>query len=152
MPADLLTDIVRQIDARKRELAAAVHEYERLEAARAALDGTHGSTRDRSAAGQRGTANASRRAGVARSAARRSGGARRRTKAPARPRAPRGANRAAFLGALRERPGSSVAEVAEATGVHRAVLYQLRRRLLEEGAVVEQQRDDGRKGYSLPGR
>jgi hypothetical protein len=151
MPADLLADIVRQIDERKRELAAAVHEYERLEAARAALDGTPGSTHDRGAAGRRGTATASRRGG-GRSAGRRSAGARRRTKAPARPRAPRGANRDAFLGALRERPGSSVAEVAEATGVHRAVLYQLRRRLLDEGAVVEQQRDDGRKGYSLPGR
>jgi sugar-specific transcriptional regulator TrmB len=45
-----------------------------------------------------------------------------------------------------------VAEVAEATGVHRAVLYQLRRRLLDEGAVVEQQRGDGRKGYALTGR
>jgi hypothetical protein len=152
MPVDLLADIVRQIDERKRELAAAVHEYERLEAARAALDGTPGSARDRSAAGRRGTATAGRRGGVGRSAARRSAGARRRTKASARPRAPRGANREAFLGALRERPGSSVAEVAEATGVHRAVLYQLRRRLLDEGAVVEQQRGDGRKGYALPGR
>jgi hypothetical protein len=152
MPVDLLRDIVRQIDARRRELAAAVREYERLEAARAALDGTPQSTRDRSAAGQRGTANARRRGGVARPAARRSAGSRRRTNAVARPRAPRGANREAFLGALRERPGSSVAEVAEATGVHRAVLYQLRRRLLDEGAVVEQQRDDGRKGYALPGR
>src|SRR5918992_316239 len=63
MPADLLADIVRQIDQRKRELAAAVHEYERLEAARAALDGTPGSTRNRSAAGRRGTATASRRGG-----------------------------------------------------------------------------------------
>jgi hypothetical protein len=152
MPADLLADIVRQIDARKRELAEAVREYERLEAARAALDGTTGSTRDRSPSGRRRTAKASRRGSVRRSAARSSAGTRRRTKAAARPRAPRGANREAFLGALRERPGSSVAEVAEATGVQRGVLYQLRRRLLDEGAVVEQQRDDGRKGYALPGR
>jgi hypothetical protein len=45
-----------------------------------------------------------------------------------------------------------VAEVAEATGVQQGVLYQLRRRLLDEGAVIEQQRGDGRKGYALPGR
>jgi hypothetical protein len=152
MPADLLADIARQIDERKRELAPAVHEYERLEAARAALDGTPRSTRDRSAAGRRGTAKASRGGGGGRSAARRPAGTRGRTRTPARPRAPRGANREAFLDALRERPGSSVPEVAEATGVHQAVLYQLRRRLLDEGAVVEQQRDDGRKGYAPTGR
>ena len=149
MPVDLLEDIVRQIDARRRELAAVVREYERLEAARAALDGTSGSRRP---AAQRRATKAGRRGSVRQAAARRSAGSRRRTKAATRPRAPRGANREAFLGALRERPGSSVPEVAEATGVQRGVLYQLRRRLLDEGAVVEQQRDDGRKGYALPGR
>ena len=145
MPADLLADIVRQIDARKRELAEAVHEYERLEAARAALDGTTRST------GQRGTTKASRRGSMDRPPSARAT-TRRRTKALARPRAPRGANREAFLRALRERPGSTVAEVAEATGVQQGVLYQLRRRPLDEGAVIEQQRGDGRKGYALPGR
>jgi hypothetical protein len=149
MPVDLLEDIVRQIDARRRELAAVVREYERLEAARAALDGTSGSRRP---AAQRRATKSGRPGSVRQAAARRSAGSRRRTKAVARPRAPRGANREAFLGALRERPGSSVPEVAEATGVQRGVLYQLRRRLLDEGAVVEQQRDDGRKGYALQGR
>ena len=147
MPVDLLEDIVRQIDARRRELAAVVREYERLEAARAALDGTSGSRRP---AAQRRATKAGRRGSVRQAASRRSAGSRRRTKVVARPRAPRGANREAFLGALRERPGSSVPEVAEATGVQRGVLYQLRRRLLDEGAVVEQQRGDGRKGYALP--
>jgi hypothetical protein len=46
----------------------------------------------------------------------------------------------------------SVAEVAHATGVARPVLYQLRRRLLDEGAIVEMPRGDGRKGYALTGR
>jgi hypothetical protein len=148
MPDDLLADIVRQIDARRRELAAVVREYERLEAAREALDGTAGWRR---AAAQRRATKAGRRGSVGR-ATRRSAGTRRRTTAAARPRAPRGANREAFLNALSERPGSSVPELAELTGVQRGVLYQLRRRLLDEGAVVEQRRDDGRKGYALTGR
>jgi hypothetical protein len=36
--------------------------------------------------------------------------------------------------------------------MQRRVLYQLWRRLLDEGAGVEQQRDAGRKGYVMPGR
>jgi hypothetical protein len=151
MPADLLADIVRHIEARKRELAAAVHEYERLEAARAALDGASGSPRGRGPARQPGTRSPGRRGSVDH-AARRSAGTRRRTKATARPRARRGANREAFLGVLRERPGSTVGEIGDATGVSRGVLYQIRRRLLEEGAVLEQQRGDGRTGYALAAR
>jgi DNA-binding PadR family transcriptional regulator len=42
-----------------------------------------------------------------------------------------------------------VAEIADATGVAPGVLYQLRRRLLDDGAIVERVRDDGRKGYEL---
>jgi hypothetical protein len=148
MPVDLLADIVRQIDARRRELAPVVREYERLEAARAALEGAAGSRRP---AGQLRAVKAARRRSDRR-ARRHSAGTRRRTTAAARPRAPRGANRDAFLTALRERPGSSVPDLAELTGVQRGVLYELRRRLLDEGSVVEQRRDDGRKGYALTGR
>jgi hypothetical protein len=148
MPVDLLGDIIRQINERRRKLAAVVREYERLEAARAALDGTAGSRRP---AGRRRATKTGRRGRVERASGD-SAETRRRTRAVTRPRAPRGANREAFLNALRERPGSSVPEVAHRTGVQPAVLYQLRRRLLDDGTVVEQPRDDGRKGYALTGR
>jgi DNA-binding transcriptional ArsR family regulator len=151
MATDLLTDIIRQIETRRRELANAVHEYQRLEAARAALDET---TRDapRSRPSGPPAATKPRRRRNAAVSARPSGRAKRgNTSARAHSRAPRGANRAAFLAALQERPGASVAEIADATGVTRAVLYQLRRRLLDDGAIAEQPRDDGRKGYALTG-
>jgi DNA-binding transcriptional ArsR family regulator len=153
MPADLLTDIVRQIDARRRELADAVHEYQRLEAARAALVGT---ARPASSTRPSGSRTATKRTPRGKTAAVSAppaghvqGG---RTTARARSRAPRGANRAAFLAAVQERPGASVAEIADATGIQRAVLYQLRRRLFDDGAIAERPRDDGRKGYALTAR
>jgi DNA-binding transcriptional ArsR family regulator len=149
MAIDLLTDTVRQIEARRSELAVAVHEYERLEAARAALDGTTRAAARSRRSGPRAAMKPSPRGKAAVSAAPRMRAKRGRTSTRARSRAPRGANRAAFLAALQERPAASVAEIADATGVAPGVLYQLRRRLLDDGAIVERVRDDGRKGYEL---
>jgi hypothetical protein len=35
------------------------------------------------------------------------------------------------------------------TGISAGVLYQVRRKLLEEGAITEEIRSDGRKGYAV---
>jgi hypothetical protein len=152
MPTDLLTDIVRQIDERRSELADAVDEYQRLEAARAALDGTHRGGRGSRPPGPRAATKPRVRGKAAVTGPLTGRTKRRRTTARARSRAPRGANRAAFLAAVQERPGASLAEIADASGIQRAVLYQLRRRLLDGGAIAERPRDDGRKGYALTGR
>src|SRR5688572_25104818 len=111
MATDLLTDIIRQIEARRSELAVAVHEYERLEAARAALDGTtRAAPRSRLSVPRSATKPTPRgKAAVSAAPSRRA--KRGRTSTRARSRAPRGANRAAFLAALQERPAASVAEI-----------------------------------------
>src|SRR3954468_14016047 len=108
--AEILDRIHAQIRERLAASRAAAQEYERLEAALAALGG-----------------------GPAAAPAR----ARRR---PAgQPRAPRGANREAVLRALEERPGASASELAAASGVARTALYPLLNRLAESGEVVKEQ-------------
>jgi hypothetical protein len=125
---DLLTDIRRQIDERRNDLRAAVQEHELLVAARDALG-------DASRAQPTGATTGGRRKSS------RPGGRRRRAR--------RGANRTAVLRALEKQPGASVGELAAATRIKASVLYALRRRLMEDGAIVERERDDGRKGYAL---
>jgi transposase len=134
VPTDLLTDITRQIEARKHELAGAVREYRQLEAAAAALvDGSENTTGSLPRRPER-------TGGRARSQRRRRG--RRR-------RAARGANRDAVLTALGQRAGLSVRELADATGVKAAVLYPLCGRLLKEGVLVDQPGGDGRRRFAV---
>src|SRR5439155_13834422 len=109
---------------------AAAQEYERLQAALAALGAPATPARARR-----------RPAGPATPAP-----ARRR---PAQPRAPRGANREAVLRALEERPGASASELAAASGVDRTALYGLLNRLIERGEVIKEQLPGGATGYRL---
>lgn len=135
MTDDLLARVLREIEDRRAELAAAVQEYNRLESARAALEGVPGSGTQPSRVGptqRRRTATPSR-----------------RTSRSRRQRAPRGANREAVRKALEKQPGASVPELASLTGIDARVLYQLRRRLVDEGILEEAVRSDGRKGYAL---
>jgi hypothetical protein len=69
---------------------------------------------------------------------------------PAAARAPRGANRAAVLKVLGERPGVGVTELAAASGVAKPVLYNLLATLTKRGEVVAQALPGGGTGYSLP--
>lgn len=106
-----LRQLIRQIDDRLSGLRPLVREFEQLEAARAALVADYG------AATAGGT---SRRARTA-------------SASPAqRRRAPRGANRAAILSLAGERPGITVAEIAQATGIGKptvhSTVYALTRR------------------------
>jgi transposase-like protein len=137
MADDLLTRVIKEIDDRKGDLAGVVREHGRLEAARAALEGMADS-------GSKGRAAPRRRAPKRAIASRRRPG-------QTRQRAARGANRGALLKALGKQPGASVPELARRTGISAGVLYQLQRRLVEEGAIKEETRSDGRKGYSLAG-
>lgn len=57
-----------------------------------------------------------------------------------------------MLKAIEKQPGASVPELAHVTGISAGVLYQLRSRLVDEGAIKEETRSDGRKGYALARR
>jgi len=137
MAEQLLDRIHAQVRARVRELEPAVRESEQLEAALAALDGL-------AVLGPVARASAPATAAPAR---RRQGTSPRRGRRPAR-RAPRGANRAAVLGVLGERPG----ELSSAAGVARPVLYALLKTLEERGEVLKEPLPGGTAGYRLHGR
>src|SRR3954468_8879296 len=114
MAEPLLDRIHSQIRERVRELEPLAREYGRLDAALTALGGPVDSRSARPALTAKPAAMAKRRP-KAPAAARRT--------SPKR--SPRGANRAAVLGVLGERPGVSASELAAATGVARPVLYAL---------------------------
>jgi hypothetical protein len=121
MAEDLLARILREIRDRKRAAAAAYEEYGRLEDALAALGQLQ----------------------VGRTSGRRST---RRSRPPAqgrRRRAAPGANRDAILAVVRDRPGVSVGEVAQATGIPRTTVAPTMWRLLARR---------GRRARRAPGR
>lgn len=124
---DLLQRVHAEIAERLAASRAAVAESARLQEALAALGDHH---QPPPAAGAR---------------------RRRRTRSarPGRPRAARGANRAAVLAALAERPGATVGELAAASGVPRRALYTLLRRLAERGEVTKRDLPGGTTGYAL---
>ncbi len=64
-------------------------------------------------------------------------------------RAPRGANRAAVLRVLADRPGVSVAELSSAAAVAKPVLYNLLRTLEQRGEIAKEQLPSGSTGYRL---
>ena len=127
--ADLLDRVRAEISARVKETRAAVEEYERLEQALSALDGT-----DRAAS----------RPVLAKT---RQAPRRRSARSTVRKRAPRGANRKAVLAALAERPGASAAELSAASGVEKNVLYGVLRTLAQQGEVSRVQLPGGGNGY-----
>ena len=133
--AKLLLDRIRaEIRARLRESEAAAREYERLEAALAALDALKRSGSPRAAADSRPAATRRR---AKRAAAGR--------KAPA----PRGANQAAVLAVVGERPGVAVSELSTASGVSKSTLYGVLRTLERRGRIAREQLPGGGTGYRL---
>jgi hypothetical protein len=134
MPELLLDRVHSEIRARLRECEAAVCESERLEAALTALAGIQAPTRPAPEPA----------ASLAAPRRRRSSGQR-----SSGPRAPRGANRAAVLRVLGERPGVSATEVSAASGVARQVLYALLKTLEQRGEIAREQLPDGATGYRI---
>jgi hypothetical protein len=127
-PADFLTQKRNEIGARLKELRPLVDEYQRLEAAAAALDGVS--------------------RGASTSAAARSTPARGTTAAPkkaagrARRGRPKGSGTrgAEALAIVRANPGISIPEIAAQMGIKQNYLYRVLPGLAEDGLVVK----DGR--------
>ena len=70
--------------------------------------------------------------------------------APARKRAPRGANREAVLRVIRARPGVTPRELASASGVTGGTLSALLRTLTQRGELEKRTLAGGQTGYVLP--
>lgn len=126
--ADLITRTKRELQERIDQLEAAVEELPRLKAALAALE-DEPSSRGGGGRGGRGSGGGGR--GRANGAGGSGGGGRRR---------PRGANRDAILGVIRERPGVSVGEVANVVskeGVKKNVVYTTVNKLVKDGLIAK---------------
>jgi hypothetical protein len=66
-----------------------------------------------------------------------------------RKRAPRGANRAAVLAVVVDRPGATSGEIAAASGVDRNVVYALLRGLVANGELRKEDLPTGTTGYAI---
>jgi len=139
--ADLLEETVRGIRARLRELAPAVAEYERLQAAYAALEGA-----GRQDSGDRRPAGAGTRGQQRR-------GARENRSRPvsgrSSTRAKRGQNKAAVHGVIAERPGVTVTEIAEVTGIAKPLIYNTTRAGIERGELEKVALPGGQQGLKM---
>jgi hypothetical protein len=138
--ADLVEETVQGIRARMSELAPAVGEYERLQAAYAALEGPGAESADQlsARAGGRGRRDASAARGRGRSVSR-----------PSRPRAPRGQNKLAVYGVITERPGVTVSEIAEVTGIAKPLIYNTTRAGVERGELERVALPGGQQGFKV---
>lgn len=124
--ADFLDEKRSEIGARLKELKPLVEEYQRLEAAQAALDGVPSNAASRNA-----TARGSRAPGKRRSS---NGGGRR-----GRPKGS-GTRGAEALALVKESPGITIPELAEKMGIKQNYLYRVLPGLAEDGLVTK----DGR--------
>ena len=128
--ADFLDEKKREIDARLKELRPLVEEFERLEAAAAALGGVPGSGGRASAAPPPKRRQPRKAAGGAPAS-----GTRRR----GRPRGS-GTRSKQALELVRARPGITIPEIAEEMGIQQNYLYRVLPALQKDGLV----RKDGR--------
>ena len=140
--ADLVDETVRAIRARMSELAPVVAEYERLQAASAALEGPGADSADRRSAraGARGGQDTS---------ARRGRGRGRSASQPPRLRKPRGHNKAAVYGVITERPGVTVTEIAHVTGIAKPLIYNTTRAGVERGELDRVALPGGQQGFKV---
>ena len=135
--ADLAEETLRQLRGRLKQLAPAVSEYERLQAAYAALDGAGGQGADeRRSAGAATTRRPRRSAGRTRGRPARSG-----------VRAKRGQNKAAVFGVIAQRPGVTVSEIAEVTGIAKPLIYNTTRAGIERGELERVALPGGQNGF-----
>jgi hypothetical protein len=125
--ADFLDEKRKEIQARMKELKPLVEEYRLLEAADAALTGIHNSAALSTSSAAATTAAPARRTRSNRS----SGGGRR-----GRPRGS-GTRAAQALDLVRDRPGITIPELAEAMGIQQNYLYRVMPGLAEEGKVTK---------------
>jgi len=133
--SELLGRVQGEIRERLQANRLAVQEYDRLEAALAALDGIGAARPPEETASAQPTQASS---------------ATRRSRGSGAPRAPRGANRDAVLRVVADRPGVSASELSAAAGIRRQVVYALLSRLVERGEIAKEELPGGSTGYSLP--
>jgi DNA-binding transcriptional ArsR family regulator len=126
MSEQLLERVLREIHERKQAAQAAVEESARLERALAAL----GQEPREPTPG----------AAVTRSQRVRRSPRRRKRAAP-------GTNRDAILALVRERPGASAGEIAQATGIQRSTVSPTLARLVDGGAIERSQLPGGGVGF-----
>ncbi len=131
--ADFLDEKRNEIGARLKELKPLVEEYQRLEAAAAALDGVpvHGPGTNGNAGTRRATARVK--------AAGRSRGAGTGTGRRGRPKGS-GTRGAEALALVKGNPGITIPEIAEKMGIKQNYLYRVLPGLAEDGLVTK----DGR--------
>ena len=134
--ADFLNEKRSEIAARLKELKPLVDEYQRLEAAAAALDGVSATSL------MRGTP-ATRRAPARSTAAPRKRGATRGGRR-GRPKGS-GTRGAEALALVRAKPGITIPEIAEQMGIKQNYLYRVLPGLAEDGVV----RKDGRGWHPM---
>lgn len=68
---------------------------------------------------------------------------------PRRHQAPRGENKQKVLDAVAERPGVSVGELAEITGVSKPLIYNVTRSAVERGELRREELPSGAAGFRL---
>jgi hypothetical protein len=130
-PADFLTEKRNEIAARLKELKPLVDEYQRLEAAAAALDGV--ARPSRATAAPRRAARRSRAAATPAAKPASTAGRRGRPKGS-------GARGAEALAIVTASPGITIPEIAAKMGIKQNYLYRVLPGLAEDGKVVK----DGR--------
>src|SRR5689334_14346375 len=124
--SDFLDEKRKEIQARLQELKPLVEEYQRLEAAESALSGVaDGNTTSAAPTPTRRASSGTRR--------RSSGGGGRRR---GRPRGS-GTRAAQALELVRDRPGITIPEMAQAMGIQQNYLYRVLPGLAEEGKVTK---------------
>ena len=138
--ADLVEEAVLAIRARMSDIAPVLAEYERLQAAYAALEG-----RGVDSADQR-SARAAARSGREGSPGRSRG---RSASRQSRPRAPRGQNKAAVFGVIAERPGVTVTEIAQVTRIAKPLVYNTTRAAVERGELDRVALPGGQQGFRI---
>jgi hypothetical protein len=143
--ADFLEEKKREIQSRLKELRPLVDEYQRLEAAAAALDGVADGGDGAAAAPRRGRAAGARRGGGGGRAA--SGGSASGGSGTGRRGRPRGSGTRAkqALEIVRARPGISIPEMAQEMGIQQNYLYRVLPGLQDDGLV----RKEGRGWHPL---
>jgi len=126
---DFLDEKRNEIQARLKELKPLVDEYQRLEAAERALSGVADGSTSSTKPARRASGGTRRRGGGGSSGG--SGGGRR-----GRPRGS-GTRAAQALDLVRERPGITIPEMAQAMGIQQNYLYRVMPGLAEEGKVTK---------------
>jgi len=129
-PADFLDEKRNEIGARLTELRPLVDEYQRLEAAAAALDGVSPTSTTPTRSPRRSPARAA-------ASARRRGASHARRRGRPKGSGTRGAE---ALALVKARPGITIPEIAEKMGIKQNYLYRVLPGLAADGLVVK----DGR--------